>query len=138
MAKWLKIYSTEESAYHFDVDGSMKIDSVKITSWNPENESIDEYVKSDPHPRPSIRVDKKATSTTNITNSELGYLGGGAGKSHGLSYYGGNGSFIRSNNIHHLEMGFYSEEVRDMLIENNEIHHNEKYGLDPHSVLMIC
>ena len=86
MAKWLKIYSTEESAYHFDVDGSMKIDSVKITSWNPENESIDEYVKSDPHPRPSIRVDKKATSTTNITNSELGYLGGGAGKSHGLSY----------------------------------------------------
>jgi hypothetical protein len=23
--KWLKIYSTEESAYHFDVDGSMKI-----------------------------------------------------------------------------------------------------------------
>ena len=111
----------------------MKIDSVMITSWNPEEEIFDEFVESDPHPRPSIRIDKEATDTTDITNSELAYLGGGAGKSHGLSYYGGNGSIIRGNNIHHLEMGFYSEHAKYILIENNDIHHNIKYGLDPHS-----
>jgi|SoiMethySBSTD1v2_1073268.scaffolds.fasta_scaffold44661_3 mannuronan 5-epimerase len=131
--KWLKIHSAEETAYHIDVFGSMKVDSVMISSWNPEEETFDEFVESDPHPRPSIRIDKDATGTTDITNSELAYLGGGAGKSHGLSYYGGNGSIIRGNNIHHLEMGFYSEHVKYMLIENNDIHHNIKYGLDPHS-----
>ena len=131
--KWLKIYSTEETAYHINVYGSMKIDSVKITSWNPEEETVDEFDESDPHPRPHIRINNEATGTTDVTNSELAYLGGGASRSHGLSYYGGNGSIIRGNNIHHLEMGFYSDHVEGILIENNDIHHNKAYGLDPHS-----
>ena len=76
-------------------------------------------------PRPFIVVKEGGTGFTNITDSELAYLGYGAIQSHGLSYYAGNGSVIRGNNIHHLEMGFYSDGVEGILIENNHIHHNK-------------
>ena len=32
---WLKIVADGETAYPIQVSGSLKIDSVKITSWNP-------------------------------------------------------------------------------------------------------
>jgi hypothetical protein len=61
--------------------------------------------------RPYIRVAGDATGTTDITNSELAYLGyeeedDNQGRS-GLLYYGGDGSTIRNNHIHHLRFGFY-------------------------------
>ena len=91
-------------------------------------------VKGDP--RPYIRVEEEATGTTDITNSEIAYLGYesgvGGGKS-GLRYDGGSGSILRGNNIHHLYFGFYSSEVGGMVIENNHIHHNGHYGFDPHT-----
>jgi poly(beta-D-mannuronate) C5 epimerase len=51
----------------------------------------------------------------------------------GLNYYGGDGSIIRGNNIHHLYFGFYSSGVGNIVIENNQVHHNTIYGLDPHT-----
>ena len=66
------------------VRGSLTIDSVKITSWDPEKNDVigfaygkrpgEEHTKSDydtAEPRAFIRVSKEATGTTNITNSEL-------------------------------------------------------------------
>ena len=79
--KWLKIYFTQKTAYHIDIYGSVNIDSVKITSWNPKNKTVDKFSNSEPHSRSSIRIAKEATGTTNITNSELAYLGGGASHS---------------------------------------------------------
>ena len=84
-------------------------------------------------PRPFIVVKEGGTGFTNISNTEIAYLGYGEIQGHGLSYYAGNGSVIRGNNIHHLEMGYYSDGVEGILIENNHIHHNKAYGLDPHS-----
>ena len=127
--------------------GSLKIDSVKITSWNPES---NDYVKFkfdvlpdrehqhtgiDAVPRPYIRVEEEATGTTNITNSEIAYLGYecGGGCS-GLSYYGSNGtSIIKNNEIHHNRFGFYSVGVGNIILENNHVHHNFMYGFDPHT-----
>ena len=43
-------------------------------------------------PRAFIRVSKDATGTTNITNSEIAYLGYSCSRCAGLSYYGGDGS----------------------------------------------
>ena len=136
---WLKIYSDGKQVYTIKAYGNMNIDSVKITSWDPEKndyrkgemdiETGREYLP----PRPFIVVKEGGTGTTNVTNSEPAYLGYGEIQSHGLSFYAGNGSIIRGNNIHHLEMGFYSDGVEDILIENNHIHHNKVYGLDPHS-----
>jgi mannuronan 5-epimerase len=143
--KWLKIIADGTTAYPIDVLGGLKIDSVKVTSWNPKTNdyatsngtrdlSDNMVVQGDP--RPYIRVEEEATNTTDITNSEIAYLGYesgvGGGKS-GLRYDGGNGSVLRGNNIHHLYFGFYSSEVGGMIIENNSIHHNGHYGFDPHS-----
>ena len=143
--KWLKIIADGINAYPITVLGALKIDSVKVTSWNPKTNnyatsngtrdlSNNKVVKGDP--RPYIRVEEEATGTTNITNSEIAYLGyesGLGGGKQGLRYDGGYGSILRGNNIHHLYFGFYSSEVGGMVIENNQIHHNGHYGFDPHT-----
>jgi poly(beta-D-mannuronate) C5 epimerase len=157
--KWLKISpsggTTGSSASplpnSIDVHGTLKIDSVKITSWNSltNNYAITNGTRHDlgvgkseatvsGAPRPFITVEKDATGTTDIINSEIAYLGyekgsfSGVGTA-GLNYYGGDGSILRGNNIHHLYFGFYSSGVGRMVIENNQVHHNTIYGLDPHT-----
>ena len=126
--------------------GSLKIDSVKITSWDTKKNDVvkfnlgkrpgEEDTKSEydtVEPRPFIRVSNKASGTTNITNSELGYLGYSCSKCSGLSYYGGIGSNVSGNDIHHLLKGFYSNKMGYMIIENNNFHDNYLYGIDPHT-----
>src|ERR671919_101139 len=141
---WLKIIADGETAHPILVIGSLKIDSAKITSWNPNTNN---YTSSeDSHrngedvqigtPRPFFVVEEDTTGTTDITNSEIAYLGyeSGYGGGHtGLRYEGGDGSIIRGNNIHNLYFAFYSKEVGEMRVENNHIHDNIHYGLDPHT-----
>jgi mannuronan 5-epimerase len=149
--KWLKVASenTTAIANGIQVHGSLKVDSVKISSWNPKTS---DYVKFevlkkpredgaktdyDTIPRSYIRVEDDATGTTDITNSELAYLGyededDGLGRS-GLLYYGGDGSVVKGNHIHHLRFGFYSSGVGGMLLENNNVHDSYMYGFDPHT-----
>jgi parallel beta-helix repeat protein len=141
---WLKIAADGETAYPILVSGSLKIDSVRISSWDPNTN--DYALTEDSHregievevgtPRPYIRIEEEATGNTDITNSELAYLGYegglGAGRS-GLRYDGGDGSIIRGNNIHNMWFAFYSDGVGGIVIENNHIHHNGHYGLDPHT-----
>jgi mannuronan 5-epimerase len=128
------------------VHGSLKIDSVKITSWDPEKKDVikfdygkrpgEEHTKSDydtAEPRAFIRISKEATGTTNITNSELAYLGYSCSRCSGLSYYGGEGSVIKDNNIHHLLKGFYSKNAGYLTVDSNKFHDNYLYGIDPHT-----
>jgi mannuronan 5-epimerase len=148
--KWLKIIADGKTAYPIQVFGSLKVDSVKITSWNPKTNDYALTPDSERHgtkgtkihvgtPRPYIRVEQGATGTTDITNSEIAYLGyegglrgAGVGRT-GLRYDGGDGSIIRNNDIHHLWLGFYSNGVGGLIIENNHVHNNGYYGLDPHT-----
>ncbi len=159
---WLKIISDEKTlAYGIHIKGSLKIDSVKVTSWNPKTnnfainpgsrESSGAATKDCGHncpieikdllthhgaPRPYLIVEPRATGTTNITNSYIGYLGYEAGwgkKQEGLHYNAGDGSIIRNNNFDHLYFGFYSVGVGNMLLENNLIHDSGHYGIDPHT-----
>jgi mannuronan 5-epimerase len=150
--KWLKISSkvtragiarTTFPAYIIDVHGSLKIDSVKITSWDPttNNYAITNGSRTGSDvfifgaPRPVIEVDTDATPT-DITNSEIAYLGFEAGKhkaDSGLSFYGGDGSILRNDNIHHLYFGLYTFGVGHMIIENSIIRNSGHYGLDPHT-----
>jgi poly(beta-D-mannuronate) C5 epimerase len=128
------------------VHGSLKIDSVKITSWDPEKNDViklafgkrggEEHTKSDydtAEPRAFIRISKLANGTTNITNSELAYLGYSCSRCSGLSYYGGEGSIIKRNDIHHLLKGFYSKNTGHLIIDSNKFHDNYLYGIDPHT-----
>ncbi|PWU82142.1 MAG: hypothetical protein DLM72_03350 [Candidatus Nitrosopolaris wilkensis] len=151
--KWLKISSKVTRgagsakiapAYIIDVHGSLKIDSAKITSWDPTtnyyaitNGSRTGDITHPGAPRPSIVVENNATGTTDITNSEIAYLGYEQGKHKGGSglsyYYGGDGSIIRNNDIHHVYFGLYTFGVGHMIIENNIIRNSGHYGLDPHT-----
>ena len=131
-----------------EIFGSLKIDSVKITSWDlstndyatTEGKRIlkgNQYEVQLGSPRPFISVKGEATGTTDITNSEIAYLGYeegiGEGPVVGLTYFGGNGSIIRNNDIHHLYFAFYSNGVRNITIENNRVHNSGQYGIDPHT-----
>jgi len=159
---WLKIVSDEKTlAYAIHVKGSLKIDSVTVTSWNPSTNNfamsygsressgpatkicgsecpieIKDQLTHKGAPRPYLIVEPRATGTTNITNSYIGYLGyeGGWGKkAEGLHYNAGDGSVIRNNNIDHLYFGFYSVGVGNLIIENNLFHDSGHYGIDPHT-----
>ena len=152
--KWLKISSKVTrgagvtkiaAAYIIDVFGSLKIDSVKITSWDPTTNyyaitngsrtETDAFILG--APRPSIVVDNNATGTTDITNSEIAYLGYEQGKHKGGSglsyYYGGDGSVIKNNIIREVYFGLYTFGVGHMIVENNIIRNSGHYGLDPHT-----
>jgi poly(beta-D-mannuronate) C5 epimerase len=127
--------------------GSLKIDSVKVSSWDPDKKDYvkfefdilpsreQEHTGIDAIPRPYIRVEEETTGTTNITNSEIAYMGYecGGGCS-GISYYGNNGnSLIKNNEIHHNRFGFYSVGAGNLVLEGNHVHHNFMYGFDPHT-----
>lgn len=119
---WLKIAADGETAYPVLVSGSLKIDSVKVTSWNPNTNNYALTDDSDRNgrdtkigtPRPYITIEDDATGTTDITNSEIAYLGYeggyGAGRT-GLRYGGGDGSIIKGNNIHDMWFALYTKGV---------------------------
>jgi poly(beta-D-mannuronate) C5 epimerase len=130
--KWLKIDSTtNESAYQIRVIGSMKVDSVKISSWNTTSNN---YTTTDGKiARASIAVVPKGEGKADITNSELSYLGYHASGRQGLTYIKADGGTLRNNTIHHLWYGLYSRGLSNMIIADNDIYANVKYGLDPHT-----
>jgi mannuronan 5-epimerase len=147
--KWLKISAGGDDAHSIQVFGSLKIDSVKVTSWNPEinnytkfrldnmpENDADEFSEVNRIPRPYIVVDE-ANGSTNITNSEIAYLGYdcSSGRCHGLAFYGDSGkpNIVRANNIHHNNFGYYSNNTGAAILEDNHVHHNYVYGFDPHT-----
>ena len=84
-------------------------------------------------PRPYIKIEETATGPTEITNSELVYLGYSCSGCGGVTFNGEENSILKNNDIHHIYKGFYSKEMGYMLIEGNRIYGNEKYGIDPHT-----
>jgi mannuronan 5-epimerase len=136
---WLKInsMSTKGSAYSILAHGSLIIDSTKITSWDIKKNDYGKTNSDGTLPRSYILVKYGSSrgEMTNITNSEMAYLGYDYPNSFGLTYYTGAGSIIRNNKIHDLWYGFYShsEGAYNIRIENNEFYNNHVYGIDPHS-----
>jgi len=135
---WLKINSTAGRAYTIESRGSLVIHAVTITSWDTIKHTYANTNSKGTYPRSSIFLNannKDAGDTANISNSEIAYLGYKYPHSFGLTYYGGAGSVIRDNKIHHLWYGFYSSgsSTYNITIENNEFYNNTFYGIDPHS-----
>ena len=141
---WLRIVADGETAHPILVSGSLKIDSAKVTSWNPNTNDYGLSDDSDRNgedttigtPRPYITIEAGATGTMDITNSEIAYLGYeagyGAGRT-GLRYEGGDGSMIKGNNIHDLWFALYTKGTGGLVVEDNHVHNNGHYGLDPHT-----
>ena len=138
---WLKIIPNKNSPNAIEVDESLKVNSVKITSWNSQTNDyvyFSDAVKHDEleykkEIRPYIKVNTGATGPTIIQNSELAYLGYSCSGCGGVTFNGGENSILKNNNIHHIYKGFYSKEMKHMLIEGNHVYRNDKYGIDPHT-----
>lgn len=129
---WLKIESTSDKSYRVNVLGNLKVDSVKISSWDTTSNNYS--LTNGRIPRSSFIVPPGAAGKFDITNSEISYLGdGNVSRGQGLSYWAGAGSIIKNNLIHHMWYGFYSERVGNITIENNTVHGDMKYGIDPHT-----
>jgi mannuronan 5-epimerase len=136
---WLKINSTftgfvDKEPNHILSRGNLIIDSVKITSWDTNK---NDYARANGTiPRSYILVNY-GNGTTNITNSELAYLGYQHARSYGLTYYTGAGSIIKNNKIHDLWYGFFSDGFAhgayNITIEGNEFYNNTMHGIGPHS-----
>ena len=147
-AKWIKINSedrfsgnrapgqdqeaTGAAPYFLQIFGRLDLQGVKITSWNPLTKNYANQKSDGTVPRPYITVGEGA-GPSHLQDSEIAYLGYNTSQKQGLSFYGGDGSTLTGNNIHDLWYGFYSTGVGDMVIENNTVHDNFKYGIDPHT-----
>ena len=130
---WLKIISSSTKAFGLQNYGTLKIDSVKITSWDAAMNSYASTRTDGKTERAYIVSKSGATGKMDILNSEIAYLGRDVTGEHGLDYYGSDGSLIQSNNIHHNWRAFYSAGVGGITFTKNVIHDNLQYGVDPHS-----
>jgi poly(beta-D-mannuronate) C5 epimerase len=135
-ARWLKISSEsfgkiEPTPYIIDVYGGFDIQGIRITSWNPLTNNYTYQRPEGTVPRPSIIVQEGA-DPSHIEDSEIAYLGYNSSRKHGISFYGGDRSVLSGNKIHDLWYGFFSTNVGHMIIENNDVYRNLRYGIDPH------
>lgn len=140
--KWLKIssggnlssQSPGDTTYHgphrIRIFGSLNMDGTKITSWDPVTKNYTTQSLDGSILRPYIVVEPRADLSL-LTNSEIAFLGYNSAGKQGLSLYGGDGTILAGNRIHDLWFGFFSDNVGNIMIENNTIFHNSKYGLSP-------
>jgi parallel beta-helix repeat protein len=127
--------------------GTLDLRSTRVISWNSSAGGPDtEYATG----RAFIRVRSRLASSgaalesrMDIHDSEVAYLGYNASESYGLTWkvvgsspglydkvnvYGD----IINSNIHHNYFGVYTYGHEGGQWLDNEVHHNVKYGIDPH------
>ena len=117
------------------VNGKIRIDGVKITSWDPSTNNVVPQNINGSIRRAYIQFD--ASNSSEIINSEFAYLGynelgrrgfdlfGDGGVSHGME--------IKGSKFHHMWRPFYSTGAHNITIDGNEFHDNIKYTVDSHS-----
>ncbi|MDQ3848929.1 MAG: right-handed parallel beta-helix repeat-containing protein, partial [Thermoproteota archaeon] len=118
------------------VYGTILIDGVKITSWNPSDEDVIQQDMNGTIRRGYIQF--AASEGSQITNSEFGYLGYVEPGRRGIDLLGGGGPshdmVIRGSKFHNMWMGFYSNAAYNVTIDGSEYYENIKYSLDPHTL----
>ncbi|HEY7111018.1 MAG TPA: N,N-dimethylformamidase beta subunit family domain-containing protein [Nitrososphaeraceae archaeon] len=118
---WLKINSTGSAEpFHIHVLGNLNLDSVKVSSWDFNANNYTQAVNT--LPRPYIAILPGATGTTNITNSEISFLGYDFPLREGLSFFGGQNN-LDNNQLHHLFYGILNS-TKNLVANNNTLHDN--------------
>ncbi len=120
-------------------NGTILIDGVKISSWDPTTNTYDMDVSNG---RSFLLA--KYDARMDILNAEIAYLGSGDGESYGLSWRDTNdtdepdvlrtrvtGQVINSD-IHHNYYGIYTYQASYMVFRGNKFRNNIGYGFDPH------
>ncbi len=139
--EWLKL---ESNKYGFVMlrafNGDIRIDGVKVTSWDLYNEDYDKDLSDG---RAFVMV--KNNARMDIYNSELAYLGFGRTPDLAVSPYGVSWKMSRAglkntmltgevvgSKFHDNYFGAYTWGATGMLWKGNEFYDNVRYGLDPH------
>ena len=109
--------------------GGLVIDDACISSWDAGLQTVDskyEDGRSFILARDGARMD--------IHRSDISYLGYMADESYGLAWRleGSSGELFDSR-ISYNFYGMYTYAVSNMHIRGNEVHHNVRYGIDPHT-----
>ncbi len=120
-------------------NGAIRIDDVKITSWDPIANTYDTDVSNG-----RAYVLAKYAARLDIQNAELSYLGSGDGESYGVSWRDINDSTapdvlltrvtgtVISSTFSHNYYGVYTFQAGHMVFRGNQFQHNIGYGFDPH------
>jgi hypothetical protein len=119
------------------VNGTINIDGVKISSWNPGTGAVDTDISNG---RSYILA--KYAAQLNINNAELSYLGSADGESYGVSWRDINDSpsalqtrvsgQVTNSAFHHNYYGIYTFQASGMVLRGNKFFQNINYGFDPH------
>jgi poly(beta-D-mannuronate) C5 epimerase len=130
---WVKISNQGGSdQYNIVVRGYMDIKGVKVTSWDPDTNSVVGQDTLGSVPRPYIRYQDAQGGV--IENSELAYMGQDGEKRRGFSLGGTTTNIvIRNNDFHHWWYAFYCAGVANITLDGNKYHDNHAYAIDPHS-----
>jgi len=138
---WLQLESNKDKYVVLrSWDGDIKIDGVKITSWNSQKNTYD-MDQSDGR----SFIYAKDNSRLDIYNSELAYLGFPTSSELAVSPYGVSWRMsanklkialitgeVVNNKFHHNYFGAFTFGATGMLWKGNEFYSNTRYGLDPH------
>jgi parallel beta-helix repeat protein len=128
--RWLKLRSDAQSFVWIKaVGGRLSFTGVCVTSWDMARERYDEDVadgRSFVLARSGARMDIRA--------SELSHLGYDANESYGVAWrMAGTTGEVISSTFGGNFYGLYLYEASGVVIRGNEVHHSERYGIDPHT-----
>lgn len=127
---WLKLRSVAGSFVSLKaLGGTLEFRETCVTSWDDAAGSVDH---TDADGRSFVLA--RDGAELRIERSELSYLGYDANESYGvaLRLEGTHGTLTDSVFGYNF-YGIYAFEASDLIIRNNEVHDNVRYGIDPHT-----
>lgn len=109
--------------------GNLTIQDVCISSWDAQAGAVDTNYDDG---RAFILA--RDGATMRIHRSSISYLGYQENESYGLAWrLPQTHGELTDSTLSYNFYGMYTYEVSDMLIRGNEVHHNIRYGIDPHT-----
>ena len=116
------------------VYGKIQIAGVKITSWDTETNTPIFQTITGSIPRAFINL--RGSEGGFVHDSEIAYLGYQEFGRRGFDLFGDGPSHdleIRGSKFHNMWFAFFSNGAYNVVVDENEYHHNIKYALDPHT-----
>jgi parallel beta-helix repeat protein len=154
---WLKLRSQQTSisvaaagtkphSYNYDsfvslrtYNGALKIDGVKISSWDPALNTYDRDISNG-----RAYIIAKYDAQMDIQNADLSYLGFADGGSYGVAWRDVNDTLapdmlrtrvtgaVLNSTFSYNYYGIYTFQAQNMVFRGSQFDHNIGYGFDPH------
>lgn len=127
---WLKLRSDREGFVAIKaLGGRLYITATCVSSWDAENDDVDRDY--DDGRSFVLARDGAYLQIAGATMRHLGYL---ANESYGVSLrLKQTSGRITDSELAYNFYGLYTFEASDLLIQNNQVHHSVRYGIDPHT-----